>query len=145
VLTVAMPTTPGQTDLPGVVEEVSRITGLIKKDSVVQSSPGPTTEEVLGQLEHHDIVHFACHGLSNLFDPSESCLLLQRRQPSDAQPISDPLTVGQVAHLRLMMARIAFLSACSTAESKVEQLTDEVIHLASGFQVAGFAHLISWL
>jgi CHAT domain-containing protein len=42
----------------------------------------------------------------------------------------------------LKHARIAFLSACSTAENKVVGLADEVIHLASGFQVAGFPHVI---
>lgn len=113
-----MPTTPGQIDLPGVVKEVSRITGLIQTDFMVQSLAGPMTEEVLGQLEHHDIVYFACHGSSNIFDSSDSCLLFQRHQPSKAELVSNPLTVRQVAHLRLVVARIAFLPACSTAEAK---------------------------
>jgi CHAT domain-containing protein len=111
----------------------------------VQPLAGPTAEVVLGQLENHDIIHFACHGSSNIFDPSESCLLLQRCPPGKVEPEPDPLTVRQVAHLRLVMARIAFLSACSTAEAKLEQVADEVIHLASGFQVAGFAHVIGSL
>lgn len=100
VLTVAMATTPGQIDLPGVVKEVSWITGLIQNDFMVQSLAGPTTEEVSGQLEHHDIVHFACHGSSNIFGSSDSCLLFQRRQPSKAELVSDPVTVRQVADLR---------------------------------------------
>jgi len=133
-----MPTTPGLGNLPGVVVEVSRITRLIEEYFVVKPLDGPTAKEVLGQLEHHDIVHFACHGSSNIFDPSESCLLFERCQPGKVEPETDPLTVGQVAQLRLLVARIAFLSGCSTAEVKVEQLADEVIHLASGFQVAGF-------
>lgn len=40
-------------------------------------------------------------------------------------------------------ARIAYLSACSTAEIRAIRLVDEVIHLASGFQVAGFSHVIA--
>jgi CHAT domain-containing protein len=118
MLAVAMPTTPGQIDLHGVVKEVSRITGLIQNNFVVQSLADPTTEEVLGQLEHHDIVYFACYGSSNIFDTSDSCLLFRRLQPSKAELVSDPLTVRQVAYLRLVVARIAFLSACSTAEAK---------------------------
>jgi hypothetical protein len=47
VLTVAMPTAPSQIDLPRVVKEVSRITGLIQNDFMVQSLAGPMTEEVL--------------------------------------------------------------------------------------------------
>lgn len=85
VLAVAMPTTPGQIDLPGVLKEVSWITGLIQNHFVVQSLAGLTTEEVLAQLEQYDIVHFACHGSSNIFDPSDRCLLFQRRQPSKAE------------------------------------------------------------
>jgi CHAT domain-containing protein len=38
-------------------------------------------------------------------------------------------------------AKLAYLSACSTAENKIDQLADEVIHLASAFQVAGFRHV----
>jgi hypothetical protein len=69
VLTVAIRTTPVQTDLPGVIEEVSRITKLIPKNFVVQPLAGPTAEVVLGQLENHDIFHFACHRSSNIFNP----------------------------------------------------------------------------
>ena len=40
---------------------------------------------------------------------------------------------------------MAYLSACSTAENKTRRLEDEVIHVVSGFQVAGFAHAIGYL
>lgn len=43
------------------------------------------------------------------------------------------------------MPRIAYLSACSTVEQKVAVLADEVIHLGSGFQAAGFPHVIGTL
>jgi CHAT domain-containing protein len=36
-------------------------------------------------------------------------------------------------------------SACSTAESKAARLSNEVIHMVSGFQVAGFAPVIGCL
>ena len=37
VLTVAMPTTPGQADLPGVAEEISQITRLFQDKFLIQS------------------------------------------------------------------------------------------------------------
>lgn len=42
-------------------------------------------------------------------------------------------------------AQLAYLSACSTAENSAEQLVDEIIHSASGFQLIGFMHVIGTL
>jgi CHAT domain-containing protein len=53
--------------------------------------------------------------------------------------------VHDVSELKLERVRIAYLSACSTAENKAARLRDEVIHIVSGFQVAGFAHVIGYL
>jgi CHAT domain-containing protein len=39
-------------------------------------------------------------------------------------------------------ARLAYLSACSTAENSAQALVDEVIYVASAFQLAGFPHVI---
>jgi CHAT domain-containing protein len=55
------------------------------------------------------------------------------------------LTVHDISELNLKHARLAYLSACSTAENKAAQLVDEVIHAVSGFQVAGFSHVIGCL
>jgi CHAT domain-containing protein len=57
----------------------------------------------------------------------------------------DRLTVHEVSELNLPEARMAYLSACSTAENKATRLSDEVIHLVSGFQVAGFPHVVGCL
>ncbi len=40
---------------------------------------------------------------------------------------------------------VAFLSACSTVQVKANDFADEGLHLASAFQVAGFAHVIGAL
>jgi CHAT domain-containing protein len=42
-------------------------------------------------------------------------------------------------------ARIAYLLACLTAEIRAKSLTDERVHIASTFQLAGFAHVIGSL
>ena len=47
------------------------------------------------------------------------------------------MTVHDIAEVNLKQGRIAYLSACSTAENRVAQLKDEVIHVVGGFQVAG--------
>jgi CHAT domain-containing protein len=79
-------------------------------------------------------VHFACHGTAEITDPSNSRLLLHDR----------PLTVVDVARLRLHDAELAFLSACETARPGA-RLADEAIHLASAFQLAGYRHVIAAL
>ena len=50
----------------------------------------------------------------------------------------------QVARLRLNNAELALLSACSTARPG-RRLTDEAIHLAAPFQLAGYRHVIGTL
>ncbi|KAK3934876.1 CHAT domain-containing protein [Diplogelasinospora grovesii] len=57
----------------------------------------------------------------------------------------DRLTVRRVSELSLAGARLAYLSACSTVENKAARLADEVIHVVSGFQVAGFPHVVGCL
>jgi CHAT domain-containing protein len=59
--------------------------------------------------------------------------------------VQDRLTMHRISELKLSNARIAYLSACSTAKNKAEQLRDEVIHMVSGFQVAGFPHVVGCL
>ncbi len=82
-------------------------------------------------------MHFACHGANDLSNPSASSLLLTDHQER-------PLTVTDVARLRLDDAGLAFLSACSTARPG-RRLIDEAIHLASAFQLAGYRHVIATL
>ena len=99
----------------------------------------PSAAEVLSRLNDCEIAHFMCHGVTDPVDPSRSKLLLgdERR--------SDPLTVSELAPVRLGAARLAYLSACSTARNEVTELADESIHLASAFQLAGFPHVIGTL
>ena len=58
----------------------------------------------------------------------------------------DELTVSQISTRNLSgQTWIAYLSAYSTARVETKLLADECLHLASGFQVAGFAHVIGSL
>ena len=96
------------------------------------------------QLENYQIAHFACHGMSNSTDLSSSGLVLQRAA-TDGCFEPDHLLVYHISRLQLRHAQVAYLSACSTAESEGAQSRDEVIHIVSGFKVAGFPNVVGSL
>ncbi|GKZ75539.1 hypothetical protein AnigIFM56816_000192 [Aspergillus niger] len=143
VVIVAMPTTPQGHPLPGVEAEIAAVQQAAGSLYRVQIQQHPGSEDVLQAIQETDIVHFACHGFCDPVDPSDSHLLLQNNRTSP--PVVDPLSVKRISELVLRQARIAFLSACSTAQVTAHRLTDEAIHLASAFQVAGFGHVIASL
>jgi tetratricopeptide (TPR) repeat protein len=138
LLLVTMRTTPGMNSLPGVDEEEQKIMSAIKAPHSVRLLPQPDSKAVLHGLRNHNIAHFACHGSSDLVDPSNSFLALAGKSST-----VDRLTVQKVSDSRLRRSWLAYLSACSTAQNKVPELADETLHLAAGFQVAGFAHTIA--
>ena len=89
---------------------------------------------VTSALPDYDCVHFACHGYSELNNPSASHLKLA----------DGPLSVIDLTHMRLLNAELAFLSACTTFRSG-PRLLDEPIHLAAACQLAGFSHVVATL
>ncbi|PWI64610.1 hypothetical protein PCL_09504 [Purpureocillium lilacinum] len=152
LLFATMPTTPADSsrpnagrlcDLPGVVTEEKRVRELLTGSIPLQSLKSPSVADVMDQMRHCSVAHFACHGLTDHTDPSNSGLILQKQH---GQAVTqDRLTVRQMSELSLSDARIAYLSACSTAENNAARLADEVIHVVSGFQVAGFPHVVGCL
>lgn len=153
MLITTMPTSPkgadGEklADLPGVVGEKNRILKTAGGLITTAVLDYPSADQVLRTLEGCRIAHFACHGTSDKSDPSQSGLILRRNSslPDDA-PEQDLLTVYSISQLQLKHAQIAYLSACSTAENNVASLlSDEVIHVVSGFQIAGFPHVVGCL
>jgi tetratricopeptide (TPR) repeat protein len=148
-LIVAMPATPGLpggAPLPNVAAEARQLGNLLPAPVLLtepraEGAAGvPTKAAVLARLPRCAIAHFACHGLTNLNDPSQSRLLLSDHE-------SDPLTVGSLAAVNLEHARLAYLSACGTAFAFAVkgQLLDEAIHLTSACQLAGFPHVVGTL
>ncbi|KMU92499.1 hypothetical protein CIHG_10311 [Coccidioides immitis H538.4] len=98
-------------------------------------------EIVLDEVRTHHMVHFSCHGNSDSTDPSAGGLFLGPGEDGRAEHF----TVRELANISYEHARIAFLSACSTAENSSKELIDEVIHMASAFQLIGFPHVIGTL
>ncbi|KAE8316645.1 CHAT domain-containing protein [Aspergillus transmontanensis] len=115
LLTVSMATMPGADDLDGVLAETVAVTDTIGN---------------YRRLADCHIAHFACHGVSESRDLSQTGLLLQT---VDASPEQDRLTVGSLYEIDCSQGQIAYLSACSTAENRSKWL------------VAGFRNVIGYL
>ncbi|TDO48605.1 CHAT domain-containing protein [Kribbella sp. VKM Ac-2527] len=130
-LSVAMRRTPGLHDLPGTVAEVNHLRRRYP-GSAGLSDAGATIGSVLDALPRADWAHFACHAASHPTEPSRSGLYLH-----DAV-----LSVPAISRLRLRTGELAYLSACSTGQGSIVH-ADEVLHLASAFQLAGYRHVVA--
>ncbi|MEU7530926.1 CHAT domain-containing protein [Saccharothrix sp. NPDC042600] len=133
LLAVAMPTTPGHADLPATDAEATDLAALLAAAEPLRG-PAATRAAVLAALPRATWAHFACHAHSDPLVPSNGHLLLA----------DGPLTVADIGGLRLVDAELAYLSACSTARTG-RSAPDEVITLASAFQLAGFRHVVGAL
>jgi CHAT domain-containing protein len=120
-----MPKTPGQDDLHYAQKEADELKERFHGRVSVLTGSEATYEAALAALPQARWAHFACHGYAEPYNPSVSRLLL-------ADHVKRPLTVVDVARLRMHDAELAFLSACSTARPG-RRLSDESIHLASAF------------
>jgi CHAT domain-containing protein len=141
-LAVVMPETPGFSDL-NVLSEVSTIEESVARSGIRATKvlEVPAKEDVLLGLADSSMVHFACHGESDPEDPSNSCLWLKSRHDG----VAERLTVRELSRTVMTRAQLAYLSACSTAENSSTGLMDEVITVASSFQLLGFPHVIGTL
>ncbi|MGW2045854.1 CHAT domain-containing protein [Streptomyces sp. NPDC001858] len=138
-LVVAMPTTPGHAPLDFAADEAEVCAELLPEPAVLLAPERPPTrDEVLRRLPGCPVVHFACHGDSLSADPAQHRLLLHDHAES-------PLTIGELATVRLDHARLAYLSACGTAVSYDGVLLDEAVQLTSAFQLCGFRHVVGTL
>jgi CHAT domain len=76
ILVVTMPSTPGQGELKGVSREKDAIEKSCKAVCSFKELRLPSAERVLVEIPRANITHFACHGISDLSNPSSSHLLL---------------------------------------------------------------------
>ena len=132
-----MPTTPDGSPL-SVTDEADQIKDKLQRSYTVEILERPTAERVLQLIPRYNIAHFACHGVSSL-NPAHSHLLLLKGHEVDK------LRVKDIAALKLPTARLAYLSACSTANTASPELLDEGTHIVSSFHIAGFAHVVGTL
>lgn len=143
LLIVGMPTTRGRAKLSCVEDEIEDIAEVVEPNFTVKSLLHPQPTSVLSHLSSYDMVHFACHAVCDSKNPLNGHLMLESEQAEASETEKcGALTVERILKMDLKRARVAYLSACSTAENRATNILDEAIHLASGFQVAGVAHVL---
>lgn len=131
LLTVALPSESG---LPGTQKELEKIEQHAKGLSVLQLFESrATVESVSKAMAESSWVHFACHGIQDTSNPTESALQLAG---------SSELTLSKITKFALPHADLAFLSACQTATGD-EFLQEEAVHLAAGMLLAGYRTVIA--
>ena len=89
------------------------------------------TSRVVEELGKNEWVHLACHGLPNRQEPLESAFALH----------DGHFTIQRIIGCDFKNPEFAYLSACHTTVGD-EKSPDEVIHLASAMQFAGFRSVI---
>ena len=91
-----------------------------------------TVKNVVEGMKESNWVHFACHGVQEINDPTKSALLLAKEAH---------LTLLDMSKLSLPKAELAYLSACQTATG-VKELSEEAVHLTAGMLSAGYHGVI---
>ncbi|MCC9709372.1 CHAT domain-containing protein [Streptomyces sp. MNU76] len=134
-LVVAVPGEPGQESTLEVLdEETAKIPPLLP-DPLYLRSADATKDVVLRELASRSVLHFACHCVTEPVRPSASRLVLHDQT-------ENPLTALDLSEARTPQAQLAFLTACSTADSQTIVI-DEALHMAGAFQAAGVPHVIA--
>ena len=147
-LIATMPVMPGVKrnlgSLPGVLDEKQSVMGILRQYTTVEETQQPSADTVIYSMKEYNIVHFACHGRTNHIDPSSGGLVLQRKDESGSA-VQDVLTVHDLSEINSQHAHLAYLSTSLTTKNKAPYLADEAIQVVSGFQIAGFPHVIGCL
>ncbi|KAJ7182263.1 CHAT domain-containing protein [Mycena crocata] len=135
LLAVAQPAALRQSLIPGTQQELNHIQRIAQgKVPILRLEENTATlERVQRGMRDSRWVHFACHGVQDVFHPTNSALLLAR---------GSRLTLSSIIELALPHADLAFLSACQTATGD-KQLEEESVHLAAGMLLAGYRGVIA--
>jgi CHAT domain-containing protein len=121
-------------ELPGVEEEITKISSIAGNRYQVQSLIGENTtvDSVKQALNDCAWIHLACHGEQNILEPPKSCLQLY----------GGTLELETILQMSLPNAEFVFLAACQTAKGDAT-LVNESFHLGGGFIAAGFQGAIA--
>ncbi|KAI0023062.1 CHAT domain-containing protein [Xylariomycetidae sp. FL0641] len=139
-LLVAIKTTSAEPSLPYLVyadTEVAELRTICRAVPAHPVEPGPRRNDIIAQLPHCDIFHFAGHGTTDMHDPSQSHLVAY----------DGTITVETLLELDLrgQPPFMAYLSACGTGRIQDDRFLDESIHLISACQLSGFRHVVGTL
>ncbi|KZV59768.1 TPR-like protein [Peniophora sp. CONT] len=133
MLVVAQPATPGLTHLPGTKKECACIRAIIPDTAyTLLEHEQAVVEKTAAVIDKYPWVHFACHGVQDATDPTQSAFALYDGR------LTLSMLMGTVAD----NVELAFLSACQTAVGD-EKIPEESAHLAAGMLVVGFKGVIA--
>ena len=123
----------GENEIASVGPELANIRERVNGLTTFTHIQGPDSciSRVAEELGKNEWVHFACHGIPDQEEPFESAFALR----------DGHFTIERIIQCELRNAEFAFLSACQTTVGD-EESPDEVIHLASAMQFAGFRSVI---
>ncbi|WP_410627054.1 CHAT domain-containing protein [Amycolatopsis sp. cmx-8-4] len=135
MLIVAVADAPRTEVLAGVADEVALIRELVPRATVIPSAGNEVTLELVTEMMNkYRIIHLACHGIADGIIPARSYLVLHDH-------LMAPLTVAEIARLKLENGELAYLSACSTTTTNSGHL-DEATNIATSLQMAGYRNVI---
>ena len=131
ILMVSQPDTPGHPPLAGTETEAAFVSSIFSQSTTALDRADGTANAVLEGMTTHDWVHFACHGVQDSCDPTNSSFVLH----------DGKLTLSKMMSKPLPDAELAVISACQapTADEKEEH----AVHLAAGMLNVGFKSVIS--
>ncbi|MFI7670948.1 CHAT domain-containing protein [Nocardia sp. NPDC049526] len=129
---VAVPDAPDRPPLPGTVSEATEV--MRRFPGTRTLGPASRPQDLLAVIGECGWLHVACHATTRAEYPAASALHVH----------GGSITASEVMAVGARAGRLAYLSACETALSE-GYFADEVIHLGSAFQVAGFRHVIGTL
>jgi len=131
---VSQPNTPGMSEIPFAKDEVEKIETQLKGQGIPLSTlvnEMATVNHLLDSMERFPCIHLACHAAQNMIDPLKSSFYLHDGQ----------LRLSEIMKKNLSNSNFAFLSACQTSKG-AENLSEEVVHLASGMLAAGYRNVV---
>ncbi|KDQ52117.1 hypothetical protein JAAARDRAFT_198536 [Jaapia argillacea MUCL 33604] len=132
---VAQSDASGGIPLSGTQKEMSLIQKQAESRGVISESltgAAATMKTVLHHMQQSNWIHFACHGVQEHKNPTDSGLLL-----ADGR-----LKLSTIIDQSLPNAELAFLSACQTATGTAD-LSEESVHLAAGMLLAGYRGVVA--
>lgn len=139
VKVITMTDTQGRASLEYAEKEGEEISKLFP---TVEILANPSRDEVTQALSQEAImVHFSCHGEVDYDFPWKSKFLLRDWKKS-------PLSVQDLTNIHQSSedtSRVAFLSACFTANAGIENLQDEMSHFVTALQMAGYMCVVGTL
>ncbi|MEK8020179.1 MAG: CHAT domain-containing protein [Candidatus Parabeggiatoa sp.] len=132
LLAVEAPEPVKASPLPNAKYEIKTIASTFNHSQIL-AGQAATRDAVLNAMKNNTVLHFACHGYFEAYNPLKSGLVMANDQ---FLSLEDLLTLPDYK------ARLVTLSACETGISDIT-LPDEAISLSTGFLQAGAASVVA--